>query len=202
MLTMYDAVNVTAIPTNAQAVAGYVNGRWQTFPQLEQRWPAAHRLSIAVTAEADADCLDIESHDATNAQAAEWFRRQKARGLEKPKFYTSLSNVKKLVGVLTAAGISRNEYGLWSAHYTHKPHLCGPGCGYGMPTIADATQWTDQALGRSLDASLVADGFFVDQAARRSVLRAWILARRAQGWTWARLKATANWREWRRRGGK
>ena len=37
---------------------------------------------------------------------------------------------------------------------------------------------------------------------RLKVLRAWIVKRRAAGWGWERLKATANWKEWRRRGGR
>lgn len=41
-----------------------------------------------------------------------------------------------------------------------------------------------------------------ENAARLVVLRAWILARRLEGWSWDRLKATANWREFLRRGGK
>lgn len=39
-------------------------------------------------------------------------------------------------------------------------------------------------------------------AARLEVLRAWILGRRAAGWSWRRVKSTANWREFRRGGGE
>lgn len=42
----------------------------------------------------------------------------------------------------------------------------------------------------------------VPVAVRRRALRAWILARRAQGWTWSRLKATRTWRTWWRLGGR
>ncbi len=37
---------------------------------------------------------------------------------------------------------------------------------------------------------------------RLVALRNWILARRAEGWGWKRLKASPNWKEWRRRGGR
>lgn len=37
---------------------------------------------------------------------------------------------------------------------------------------------------------------------RLTTLRNWIRARRAGRWGWTRIKATANWREYRRRGGK
>ncbi len=204
MLTMYDAVDLANVPPGAAAVAGYVNGKWPTYSQLATRFPKALHLSIAVTAEADADVLDVEPGDATNAAAPMWFLRQRAlRPSRKPTFYTSLSNVKALVGVLQAAGIKRDEYKIWSAHYTRIPHLCVPGCGYGMPTVADATQYTDIALGRNLDASLVSAGFFpVSPAVRRRKLHAWILAMRASRHTWAWLKQTSKWRLWRRLGGK
>jgi hypothetical protein len=42
----------------------------------------------------------------------------------------------------------------------------------------------------------------LDDAARLAALRKWILARHAEGWGWARIKASPNWREFVRRGGK
>lgn len=42
----------------------------------------------------------------------------------------------------------------------------------------------------------------VDNEKRKAALRAWILAQRAAGKTWAWIKTTPNWREFRRRGGK
>lgn len=42
----------------------------------------------------------------------------------------------------------------------------------------------------------------VDDAARLAALRKWILARHAEGWGWKRIKASPNWREYVRRGGK
>lgn len=37
---------------------------------------------------------------------------------------------------------------------------------------------------------------------RKATLRRWILARKAAGWSWARIKRTANFREYRRRHGR
>ena len=204
-LVMYDDVNLDLIPADAEAVAGYVNGRWPTFSQLAKRWPKAKHLSIAVNAEYDADCLDIESGDATPAQAPTWVRRQIARGAKKPVVYSSVSEMPTVLSVLKASGIRRSKVRVWTAHYTGKPHRCGAECYRGFATVADATQYTDNALGRSLDASLVADSFFdpgIPAAVKRKMLRAWILARHAQGWTWARLKATTQWKTWKGLGGK
>jgi hypothetical protein len=206
VLTMYDSVDLSAIPPTAGAVAGYTNGKWPTYGLLAKRFPKALRLSIAVSAEADADCLDVEPLDATNMQAPFWFRRQKQlRPSDKPKFYTSLSNVMPLVGVLDAAGIKQDDYHVWSAHYTHTAHLCGPSCGSGLTFTVAATQYTDIALARNLDASLVSAGFFtipVPVATRRRRLRAWILAHHKHGMSWAVLKKTSQWKLWRRLGGR
>ncbi len=156
---MYDSVTLDAIPASAQAVAGYAGGAWPTAQHLAARWPHAHRLSIAVNAGEDADCLDIEKGDATPDQAPAWFHRQRARGItRKPVFYTSLSNALALIETLRVHGIARSEYCLWTAHYTDVPHICGPS--EGLSGAADATQWTDRALGRNLDESLCSSAFF------------------------------------------
>lgn len=42
----------------------------------------------------------------------------------------------------------------------------------------------------------------VDDAVRLAALRKWILARHAEGWGWKRIKASPNWREYVRRGGR
>lgn len=204
MPTMYDSVTLTEIPATAEAVAGYVNGRWPTYPQLAAKWPHAKRVSIAVTTEADADVLDIETGDASPAQAPAWVRRQIMRGVKKPAVYASVSQMPTVLSVLRAAGIGRSQVRVWTAHYTHVPHRCTSACYRGFNTTADATQYTNVALSKNLDASLVTDGFLdpgLAAAVRRRSLRAWILAQRANGVAWAALKKTSQWRLWRNLGG-
>jgi len=156
---MYDSVDLGQIPADAHAVAGYVNGRWPTFPEVRRRWPKARHLSVAVSASAHARCLDVERFDATPAQAPAWIRRQLLAGVHKPVIYCSLVTAAPLLRVLERANISRHAVKLWTAHYTGRPHRCGPQCGLGLGTTADATQWTNRALGRNLDASLCAPDF-------------------------------------------
>jgi hypothetical protein len=161
MSIMFDAVEIDQIPGDASAVAGYVNGNYVTFGQLSVKFPKAHRLSIAVTAEADADALDVEPGDAVYGQVPAWYRRQKARGAARPVIYASVSLMTTgILPVLKQAGIARSDVRLWSAHYTYSPHLCGSASCGAMPVQADATQWTDQALGRNLDQSVLAADFF------------------------------------------
>ena len=158
---MFDSVTVKAIPGNAPAVAGYVDGIFKTFHMLKTTHPHSWRLPIAVFAEHDATCLDIENGDAFPTQAADWVKRQHKRGIKLPVVYTSVSGMDSLLEILKDAGIKRSEVRVWTAHYTFTPHLCGPhSCNELRSTTADATQWTDTALGRNLDESMLHKHFF------------------------------------------
>ena len=160
-ITMYDSIEVSQIPADAAAVAGYTSGNWPTYGSLAAQFPHAHLLSIAVTASAAADCLDIETGDATVASAAGWYARQKSLGLHRPCFYASASTMNAdLIPAIRAAGISRSSLRLWSAHYTGEAHICGPSTCGATSTGMDGTQWTDSALGRNLDQSLLLSNFF------------------------------------------
>lgn len=157
---MYDSITVSEIPTNATAVAGYVGGRWPTFKSLFVLFPGARKLSIAIAADEDAHCLDVEKGDAEPSQAPAWVRRQHARGDKCPIVYTSLAYAQGLVNLLGASGLRYGtDYKLWCAHYTGSKHICSPKCGLGLKVTAHATQYTDKAFGRNLDASLCSPTF-------------------------------------------
>ncbi len=91
MRTMFDAVSPANIPADAQLVAGYINGRYAWKPQDWARFPHALKVTIAVSADADARCLDVETYDATPAQAPGWVARQRTRGNPHPWVYCSES---------------------------------------------------------------------------------------------------------------
>lgn len=165
MLIMFDSVDTAEIPRTANAVGAYAGGKWPTYMTVKHGWPHAHILSIAVNAGehrcADGtpiECLDIEPGDAVPSQAPGWFHAQRQIGVKRPCFYGSLSWVPNIETALREAGIARHEYRIWSAHYTGSPHICGPNCG--LSISADATQFTDHALGRNLDESLCNAAFF------------------------------------------
>lgn len=160
-ITMYDTITPSAIPANAKAVAGYVGGSWPTFDTLVKDFPDAHKLSIAVAASEEAECLDVESGDARPDQAPAWVKSAIARGVKKPVVYTSAAYLQDLVFRLSKSGLEHGrDYRIWSAHYTFKRHRCGPKCGFGIKVTADATQYNDKALGRNLDASVCSKSFF------------------------------------------
>jgi hypothetical protein len=160
-ITMYDAIvprNFVGLP-NIDALAGYVDGFWPTYTVLDRfAPPGIDLLSIAVFPQDNADCLDVETGDATNGQAPPWFARQVARGAAKPCLYTSAGNAQALINVMAAAGHTRSSYRLWSAHYQAGEHICRPG-GCGFPQ-ADGTQWADTVNGLSVDQSLLSASFF------------------------------------------
>lgn len=161
-IVMYDSVEVSQIPSDATAAAGYVNGNWATFPALRERFPHARVLTITVTASADADALDVENGDATVAQAPGWVKRQIARGLHRPVVYAQASTMGALLMALESQGIARPSVRLWSAHYS-EAHICSQtSCRFPAVPACDGTQWTPHALGKDLDESLLLDDFFAD----------------------------------------
>lgn len=167
---MLDDANTAILFANAGpafALAGYVNGKYANWPAIRKAYPTKHLVSITVSNETalGAQVLDIETGDAVIADAPGWTRQTQAAGHKAhdlrwyPKLYTSISNGADLLSVMERAGIARDEYMLWSAHYTYQAHICGPKtCGAAVQ--ADATQWTDRYLGVSLDASLCYGYFF------------------------------------------
>lgn len=132
--TMYDTTDpATDLPQHyPPAVAGYVNGAWPSYNGLIKRYPRAKHLSITVNAGADARCLDVETGDATPAEAPAWVRRQHARGIARPVVYANTSTMPAVIAALEANSILRHEYLVFTAHYTGVPHI-EPG--------SDATQW-------------------------------------------------------------
>jgi peptidoglycan hydrolase-like protein with peptidoglycan-binding domain len=160
-ITMFDSINVAELPAGSgYAYAGYVNGQWRTYSAIVGKFLGSRVLSIAVSAGSDADCLDIETGDATPEQAASWVLRQLARKAWRPCLYASVSTMGSVIAGLEAAGISISTLRLWSAHYGEGAHICGPASCKQLAVAVDGTQWTDSALGRSLDQSLLSDGFF------------------------------------------
>ncbi len=172
---MFDSITLKEIPESAPAVAGYTGGNWPTYRELRGRFPKSKLLSIAIQSSEDADVLDIEPGNATPADAPGWVRRQlrvrrevaagkaERNGLynvDRPVLYASASQMAEVLRELDAADIPRELVLIWTAHYTFTPHICGPTTCGELAEEADGTQWTDHAMGRNLDQSLLRPGFF------------------------------------------
>lgn len=162
-LTMYDAIpeeipNILAANAHPEAVAGYVDLRFAWSQADWDRFPGARHLTIAASSSSRARCLDREPGDAPASAVPGWYRDHADHSHGLPWVYASASAVEEIIQVMTAAGISRSSYYIWSAHYTHRAHICGPGtCGFPQ---ADGTQWDDTVDGRSCDISLLSANMF------------------------------------------
>ena len=159
-IAMFDSILVDTLPLGALAYAGYVDGNWPTYNTLKTKFPHANILSIAVQSNANAQCLDVETGDASPAGVVVWVARQIANKVYRPVLYANASTMVEIISLVDLAGINRNDIRLWSAHYTYDPHFCGPHtCGL-LPIDVDGTQWTDMANGINLDESILDDDFF------------------------------------------
>lgn len=156
----YDAVTASHIPRDAKAAAYYVDGMFENEAAVKAQCPNARYTSIAVFASSDADCLDIEPGNATIAEAADWYKRQRRlKPRRKPIFYIAASSADELVAALRSHGIARNKYILWTAHYGEGKHICGKGCSFARSSGGvDATQFTTN--NETLDESVCKPSFW------------------------------------------
>lgn len=147
----------------ADAIGAYIAGNsWPTWGPYNVARPDLAALgrivSITLSAFHSGRCLDVEPRGATNDQAAHWFFHYADRSDGLPIFYTSASNVQALINALAAAGIHRNEYLVWSAHFTIVRHVCAPNT-CGQAPQCDGTQYTDHWPGGG-DGSVMFDYVF------------------------------------------
>jgi hypothetical protein len=163
-LIMFDDVTPSLIPSTAEAVGYYVDGRYKDGTDIAKLFPKAKLVGIAVTSTDDADVLDVETGNATIADIFPWLTRQRSKtwtgSTSKPVIYTSVSNVDSMMLTMDANKFARSDYLIWSAHYTGSAHVCGPDTCKATSTACDATQYTDSALGKSLDESECSAAFF------------------------------------------
>lgn len=146
--TMYDSVSPGAIPQTAKMVAGYVDGRYVWAPAGWARFPNAVHVRIAVFATTnDGVVLDVETGDATPAQAPGWVQRRRAAGID-PSVYCNTSVWPSVRAAFQAARVPEPHY--WVAAY--------PGGGAVIPAGAIAHQYADPLTsGGNFDLSIVAD---------------------------------------------
>jgi peptidoglycan hydrolase-like protein with peptidoglycan-binding domain len=163
LITMYDTSQNGQFPPGAAAYAAYVDGHegdQPNYAHVASAFPQARHLSITVF-DADADAADIENGAMNPGDIPAWHARQVARGITRPVIYASASTMNdEVLAVLRLAGIPRASTRLWTAHYGAGEHVCAPSSCGDLCIPADGTQWTDNALGRNLDQSLLNDDFF------------------------------------------
>lgn len=170
---MFDTVNdprQTFAGLKMDAVAAYANGKFANFKAAKKEFPNTHVIEIDVTGEGIGNCGDFEEGDIPHTRAGAWAKERLAAGVHRPILYFSSSHWGEIMSSLKAAGVSRKDVRIWTAHYTGKEHICSPACKkLGITGKADATQWGSpepkntlppHLADRHLDVSKTGPGFF------------------------------------------
>lgn len=144
---MFDGVQPSSVPAGAAIYAGYVDGNWPSFAALSRRFPGALHVSICVTAAHDARVLDVETGDASPAEAPGWAARQRAGGNPYPVVYMNASTWPAVRAAFADQGVAPPLY--WVAAYVTDPSEVPA-----IPAGAVAIQYYDFG---GYDASVVAD---------------------------------------------
>ncbi|MDE2097949.1 MAG: hypothetical protein KGL39_11920 [Patescibacteria group bacterium] len=130
--TAYDSTTAADIPADAEMVMGYVDGDYAWSEEDWARFPTAVKVRITISAaNLDADMLDVESGDATPAQAAQWILS--GPHTPRPAIYCNLST-KPAVDAGFAANV---KYEWFAADPTGEPHFVDGSIGtqYAWPGI-------------------------------------------------------------------
>jgi hypothetical protein len=144
MRTFYDAIHPANIPTTAQGVAGYVDGRYAWTAADWARFPHAVKARIAVFSSTnDGHVLDVEAGCSTPANAPGWVVRRRRAGVD-PTVYCSLSQWPVVRAAFAAAKVAEPHW--WVAAY--------PGNGANLYPGSIAHQYANPG---PVDISIVAD---------------------------------------------
>lgn len=151
--TMYDSTNPNDIPTNAQMVAGYIDGT--TYKWSENSWsrfPTAVKVRIARrTYTNDGHVLDVEAGIPTvwpiNGSIVTWVQMRRNAGVEPTIYCNQLNDWSPLRTLFNRAGVKEPNW--WVARYNNDPVI---------PPGAIAKQYANPPLaGGHYDLSVVAD---------------------------------------------
>lgn len=176
---MFDSIDPTMIPADAELVAGYIDGPSSQWPASAwTMFPKAQLVRINVTGDPShgGDALDVERFDATPDHAPGWFDARKAAGAGNLTIYcdrNTLPAVEKAMG--------QRSYFRWIATLDGTLAVDG----YKPLEHPAAVQFAgkEQLAGRNVDVSLVMSDYFhpAPAAAGPSVaeLRAKVLATQA-----------------------
>lgn len=136
--TVYDSVNVGAIPNDARYVLGYVDGRYANVDLLRRQLPAASIVTVTVEG-SPAMMADVEKGAMLLADLDSWISTN-TYTLGRPWVYCSTAR-------WPLPGIEPASVGWWAADWTGQPHLV-PG--------SIATQYADPSTsGGDYDLSVI-----------------------------------------------
>lgn len=117
MRTMYDGIDSDAdvIPTDAQLVAGYVDGDYAWGTADWARFPHSVHVGIAVSSSTNSgSVLDVETGDATPAESVTWVLTRRRSGAD-PTVYCNTSTWPTVRSAFQSRSVAEPHY--WVASY-------------------------------------------------------------------------------------
>jgi hypothetical protein len=163
-IRMLDAADSRTLLAGYAAYGAYNDGGigdQPNYTKVVAAHPGAHVLSIALSAEHDADCLDVEEFAASAQDVHAWTARQATRGVVRPVTYASVDRWR--TDIWPRMSTHRGRIRIWTAHYGLGEHICGPSTCGSFPVNVDGTQWSNQFAGVNgalIDISTLHDDFF------------------------------------------
>lgn len=118
---MFDAVSPGALPRSAVLVAGYDDGLYNNVAKIRAQFPHALLVDITVSSRHNwGHVLDVETGDATAAEAPGWVLMRRAAGVD-PSVYCNSSTWPSVRAAFRAAGVAEPHY--WIARYDGDPTI-------------------------------------------------------------------------------
>lgn len=148
MRTMYDAINMEAIPSFATMVGYYVDGIYANGTAARQRFPNAQLVGISAIGTNDGIVGDCEPGAIWPVNAiVDWVLMRRAAGID-PTAYMNLNTWPLVISAFIGRGVTEPHY--WVAQYNGITYI---------PPGAVAKQYADPAVHGTgeFDLSVVSD---------------------------------------------
>lgn len=114
-MILFDSIKAANIPKDAQAIAGYVDGRY-AWSQLDfDSFPQAlikRHITVGYFA---GDTLDVERYDASPSFAGIWCRNRLSAGIINPWVYSDRNDQKACEDFMWNEDISLDQASMWIA---------------------------------------------------------------------------------------
>jgi len=133
-VTVYDSVDVSAIPREAKYLLGYVDGIYANVELIKIRCPDAKIITVTVTGDSRAMMADVERGAIDTNRLKDWIANKFYTG-PFPVVYCS-DDIKPVVSYAIDS-VYKGQWAWWAADWTGTPHL--------VPTSA-ATQYADSVI--------------------------------------------------------
>lgn len=147
--TMYDGVDASRLPADAQLVGGYVDGLYAWSAADWARFPNSVKVRIACFRDTDdGEVLDVERGNATPAESVDWALMRRDAGVDPTVYCNQMdpdTGWPAVRAAFQARGVAEPHY--WVAHYDGtetippgaiaKQHTNDERAGWDLSVVAD-----------------------------------------------------------------